>query len=99
MPNKVERVMGEFKRGELHSGSPKGPVVKDRKQAIAIGLAEQRRAGMADGGMVEGSPAEEAMDRRMGVAEGAPADMMQDKRVRPVNFNKHNRHGAGRKAR
>jgi hypothetical protein len=37
---KVEKVMHEFKAGELHSGSKKGPVVKSRKQAIAIALSE-----------------------------------------------------------
>lgn len=37
---KVEKVMGEFKRGTLHSGSPKGPIVKKRGQAIAIALSE-----------------------------------------------------------
>jgi Family of unknown function (DUF6496) len=36
---KVEKVMGEFKRGTLHSGK-KGPVVKSRKQAVAIALSE-----------------------------------------------------------
>ena len=36
---KVEKVMGECKRGTLHSGK-KGPVVKSRKQAIAIALSE-----------------------------------------------------------
>ena len=41
---KVERVMGEFKRGTLHSGSRKGPQVSSRKQAVAIALSEQRRA-------------------------------------------------------
>lgn len=41
--SKVEKVMGEFKRGTLHSGK-KGPVVKSRKQAIAIAMSE---AGMA----------------------------------------------------
>ena len=40
---KVERVMGEFKRGTLHSGK-RGPVVKSRKQAVAIALSEQQRA-------------------------------------------------------
>jgi hypothetical protein len=39
----MKGTMGEFKRGKLHSGSKKGPVVKSRKQAIAIGMAEQRR--------------------------------------------------------
>lgn len=42
--NKVKKVMGEFKRGTLHSGSKKGPKVKSRKQAVAIAMSEQRRA-------------------------------------------------------
>ena len=42
---KVKKVMEEFSHGELHSGSKKGPVVTDRKQAIAIGLSEARKAG------------------------------------------------------
>jgi len=41
---KVGKVMKEFKAGKLHSGSKKGPVVKSRKQAIAIALSE---AGMS----------------------------------------------------
>ena len=41
---KVSRVMREYEKGELHSGSKKGPVVKSRKQAIAIAMSE---AGMA----------------------------------------------------
>ena len=40
---KVERAMSERKRGTLKSGS--GRKVKSRKQAIAIGLSEARRAG------------------------------------------------------
>ncbi len=36
----VAQEMKKFKKGELHSGSKKGPVVKDRKQAIAISLNE-----------------------------------------------------------
>lgn len=42
--DKVEKVMHEFGAGELHSGSKKGPVVTNPKQAIAIGLSESRRA-------------------------------------------------------
>lgn len=41
---KVEKVMKEFKEGKLHSGSKKGPKVKNKKQAIAIALSEGRRA-------------------------------------------------------
>jgi len=37
---KVAKVMKEFKGGKLHSGSKKGPVVKSKKQAIAIALSE-----------------------------------------------------------
>jgi hypothetical protein len=32
--------MHKFKAGELHSGSKKGPVVTNPKQAIAISLSE-----------------------------------------------------------
>lgn len=42
---KMEKVMSEYSAGELHSGSKKGPVVKNRKQAIAIGLSEARKHG------------------------------------------------------
>jgi hypothetical protein len=37
---KVQTVMHEFKHGSLHSGSKKGPVVRNRKQAIAIALSQ-----------------------------------------------------------
>lgn len=40
---KIEKVMGEFKKGELHSGSKKGPEVTNAKQAIAIALSESRK--------------------------------------------------------
>lgn len=42
---KVEKVMHEYKEGALHSGSKKGPLVKNPKQAIAIALSESRKAG------------------------------------------------------
>ena len=41
---KVERAMHERKRGTLTSGRS-GKKVRSRKQAIAIGLSEARRAG------------------------------------------------------
>jgi len=40
---KVEKVMHEKKEGTLKSGS--GKKVTSRKQAIAIGLSEARKAG------------------------------------------------------
>lgn len=41
---KVEKAMHERKRGTLKSGRS-GKKVKSRKQAIAIGLSQARRAG------------------------------------------------------
>ena len=41
---KVESALHERKRGTLRSGGS-GKKVKSRKQAIAIGLSEARRAG------------------------------------------------------
>jgi len=44
---KIEEVMHEFKHGKLKSGKGgKGGVVKNRKQAIAIGISEAREAGL-----------------------------------------------------
>jgi hypothetical protein len=43
MPGKVEKVLGEFKDKKLRSSS--GQKVTNRKQAIAIGLSEARKAG------------------------------------------------------
>ena len=42
---KVQKVMREYKEGKLHSGSKKGPLVKNREQAVAIALSEARKAG------------------------------------------------------
>lgn len=36
---KANKVFKEFKAGTLNSGAKKGPVVKSRKQAIAIALS------------------------------------------------------------
>jgi hypothetical protein len=42
--NKMQKVMHEFKTGTLHTGSKKGPIVKSRKQAIAIAMSESSRS-------------------------------------------------------
>jgi hypothetical protein len=39
---KVEKVLKEFKAGTLNSGSSKGPIVKGKKQAIAIALSQAK---------------------------------------------------------
>lgn len=40
-----DEVMDKWKHGKLHSGSDKGPKVKNQKQAVAIMLSEKRKAG------------------------------------------------------
>jgi hypothetical protein len=42
-PAKIGKVMSEYKEGTLHSGKG-GPVVKSRKQAIAIAMSEAKMA-------------------------------------------------------
>lgn len=37
---KVKKVMTEFKNDKLHSGSKKGPLVNNPKQATAIAMSE-----------------------------------------------------------
>lgn len=41
--NKISTTMREFKAGDLHSGSKKGPTVSNPKQGIAIALSEARK--------------------------------------------------------
>ncbi len=40
---KIKKVLGEFKKGKLHSGSKTGKLVKDKAQALAIGYSEGRK--------------------------------------------------------
>lgn len=42
---KVAKVMREYSAGKLHSGSKKGPVVTNPKQAKAIALSEAKKVG------------------------------------------------------
>lgn len=39
---KVAKVMKEFKAGTLNSGSSRGPVVTNRRQAVAIALSQAK---------------------------------------------------------
>jgi hypothetical protein len=41
---KIGKVIGEYKKGDLHSGSKSGPKVSNPKQAVAIAMSEARRA-------------------------------------------------------
>jgi hypothetical protein len=37
---KIKKVIKEFKSGELHSGSKNGPIISDKKQAMAVAMSE-----------------------------------------------------------
>lgn len=37
---KIGKVMSEYKAGTLNTGSKTGPIVKNRKQAIAIAMSQ-----------------------------------------------------------
>ena len=64
--DKVGQVMHEFKRGQLHSGTgkkgKKGPTVKSRAQAIAIGLGYTEDAALAYAEILDFISAKEASD-------------------------------------
>lgn len=53
-------VMHKFKHGQLHSGSPSGPPVKSRAQAIAIMMSEKRAAA---GGKTDYQPSLHGLKR------------------------------------
>lgn len=40
--NKIHKVMKEWGKDKLHSGSKKGPKVSSRKQALAIAISESK---------------------------------------------------------
>ena len=41
---KIKKVMEKFSKDKLHSGSKKGPLITEPKQAVAIALSVQRKA-------------------------------------------------------
>jgi hypothetical protein len=45
----ASRRMRAFKKGQMHARTKKGPVVRTKKQALAIMLDEARRKGLLHG--------------------------------------------------
>lgn len=63
----VGPTLHEFKAGRLHSGSKKGPLVRDRKQALAIGInSEKNSLGQSVNRMVGGGGKKTATGARAG---------------------------------
>lgn len=46
---KMSKVYKEFGEGKLHSGSKKGPIVTNPKQASAIAISEAKKRGYKAG--------------------------------------------------
>lgn len=94
---KISKVMGEFKRGELHSGSKKGPEVTSKKQALAIALSEAGKSKpvkKARGGMMQENitsrpvkigmtDEEKAMAAALARAERIQAEEARESRMAP----------------
>lgn len=59
------KVMHKFKHGKLHSGSKKGPVVKDRQQAKAILMSEKRAEQKSGGKYPEKKSGAKAREKRL----------------------------------
>lgn len=74
MKAKMRKTMGEFKHGTLHGGSSTGPVVTNRKQAVAIGLNQVRRRRIKGRGIVRAATGGAMMERcpRCGSEEKEP---------------------------
>lgn len=66
-------VMHKFKRGLLHSGSDKGPKVKNRKQAVAIMLSEKKKGKEGK----EEYQAKDSKDKKKGVSTGPSSKIMK----------------------
>jgi hypothetical protein len=77
---KIGRVMEEFTKGKLHSGSKEGPKVKSTKQAVAIALNEARAAGAKIPRVKkrnEGTPMGKGPERGMGAMTDREMKMLR----------------------
>ncbi len=87
LAGKMEKTMHEFKHGELHSGTKDGPKVKSRKQAIAIGLSQARKAGelSTEADFLGGQLGFQAVARQRPLPARPPAPRPRPTRIRPNN--------------
>lgn len=90
---KIAKVMGEFKHGDLHSGSKSGPKVTSRKQATAIAMSEANRAPVmkkARGGSAEAGDVLISKMTKDELSQGAKGIRMAEERLakRRVNLPK-----------
>ncbi len=70
----ADQVFNKFKGGRLHSGSKKGPIVGNRKQAVAIYLSEKGKAGGNPAANPDATPpAEKPIPIKTGTAFAKPA--------------------------
>ncbi len=67
---KIRQELHRFKHGELHSGSDKGPIVKNRSQAIAIAMSVARKNKAAGG--PSGAPPWYVRNEARGMAHVGP---------------------------
>ena len=71
---KVATVMHEWGKGDLHSGSAKGPKVSNQKQAVAIALSEGRKAAKPVHKTNGGETKPVGRDAKVGKATGYPME-------------------------
>lgn len=96
---KIGRVMEEFTKGKLHSGSKEGPKVKTTKQAVAIALNEARAAGAkipmkkARGGSAEADDVMVARMTKDELSQGAKGIRMAKERMLKEKVNMPMRKG------
>jgi len=75
---KIGKVMHEFKTGTLHSGKG-GPVVKSRRQAIAIAMSEAKMAK---------KPVKKAAKKRVEKTHPKRHERTESKRERRMEYGK-----------